>query len=482
MVLYRTTVAAIVTSWSKDPFAHGYVVISLALYLVWQRKAHLKEITPTIGYLGLPVIALFASLWLVGGVADTGLLQQVSLVGLMVGFVWLILGWPAARLLTFPLGCLFFALPLGYRLVPVLEDLAARGAVKLLAFSGVPVLLQAHVISIPGSTWKVADACSGINYLTASLAVGYVYAGTAYRYWLHRIGFILAAALVPLLGNILRIYGTIFLGSKMGLDAVAGTRHFLVGWVVFGLMMALLFFTCGGWREKSDETRTFRVPKPERRLTRARAVCTALGLLIAAAAPFSTYSEGRAIGGNTVATAPTVSLPWTPTDSNRYSWKPQFEKPDSEFVQSYESGKRVVKMFVAFYSGSHPRANLTGIDSALVHEPWWITSQDRRTVAMQGQSVTVRETLVEGPSRSLLLWNWYSIGGTVANSENLARLYLAKAGLFGGSRESIAIAIATESRPGLQAQTVLQDFVLHLTPAPTPRHVGVEHADNGHSD
>src|SRR5690349_2943955 len=248
MVLYRTTAASIVTTWSKDPFAHGYAVVPLALYLVWHRRADLKALVPSTGYLALPAIALFTCLWLLGYSADTGLVQQASLVGLIGGFVWLILGWPAARVLMYPLGCLFFALPLGDKLVPVLQDLAARGAVRLLAFSGIPVLLQAHVISIPGSTWRVAEACSGINYLTASLAVGYVYAGTTYRYWVHRIGFLLGAASVPLIGNALRVYGTILLAAKAGPDSVAGTRHFVFGWLVFASMMAVLFVACGRWR------------------------------------------------------------------------------------------------------------------------------------------------------------------------------------------------------------------------------------------
>ena len=49
---------------------------------------------------------------------------------------------------------------------------------KMLEVTGVPVLLEGHVISIPGSKWTVADACSGINYLMSSVAVGYLYAGT----------------------------------------------------------------------------------------------------------------------------------------------------------------------------------------------------------------------------------------------------------------------------------------------------------------
>lgn len=484
MVIYRSTVVSIVTSWSKDPFAHGYIVVPLALYLVWQRRDDLKPITPSVAYLALPAIALCASLWLLGHLADTGLVRQVSLIGMMSGFVWLILGWPTARVLIYPMASLIFALPIGDRLVPALQDLAARCAVSLLAFSDVPVLLQAHVISIPGSTWKVAEACSGINYLTASLAIGYVYAGTAYRYWSHRIGFVLGAALVPLFGNGIRVYGTILLASKAGPESVAGTRHFLFGWLVFALMMALLFVVCGRWREESNGTPTARKPNPERAFAGARAICTAVGLVIVAAAPVSTHSDEHRTESITHPTPPTVSLPWIPTEANRYSWTPHFEKPGLEFLQSYQSDQRMVKMFIASYSDSHTGRTLAGGANALVPEPWWITGNDQRTVTVQGQSITVRETFVEGPSTPLLVWNWYWVDGRFTDSDYLARLYLAKAGLFRRSRAATVVAIATENRPGLEPQAVLQDFLLHLSLPPTPisRRVALDRVDNFHSD
>ena len=80
---------------------------------------------------------------------------------------------------------------------PMLQELTARMAVQALALSGVPAALSGNVIAIPGTRWHVSEACGGINYLTASLLVGYVYAGMVYRRWAHRLAFVAAAALTP---------------------------------------------------------------------------------------------------------------------------------------------------------------------------------------------------------------------------------------------------------------------------------------------
>jgi exosortase A len=461
ILIYRGTAASIVTGWSDDPLAHGYLVVPFALYLVWLRRDLLKPFSPTVGYFALPVIAAFAFSWLLGHLADTKLVQQASLVAMIACFVWLILGWNAARILLYPLGLLVFALPFGERFVPPLQDLAARVAVRLLTFSGVPVLLQGHLISLPGSTWKVAEACSGINYLTSSLVIGYLYAGTAYRYWAHRLGFILAAALVPLLANGVRVYGTILIASKAGPESIAGTRHVLFGWLVFAFMMVVLFAVCGRWREAPagpvlSQQANIHGPKWSWRIS------AAAGLLVAWLAPlFSLSYEAQALVAKQGRL--TASSAWSPVDIGGSPWKPHFPTAKQEFIQTYESNQRFVRMYSAYYSATELRGKLAGANNILFPEPWLVVGQDRRTTEIESQAITVRETHLEGPASSLLVWNWYWVDGTYTQSDYLAQLYLARARLFRHPQEPVAIAIATENRPAFQPETVLQEFARHLS-------------------
>src|SRR5436190_9729705 len=143
--LYWKTATSIAAVWSNDPLGHGYVVVPLAGYLVWQRRQRFQALVPRARFVALPVIALLAFVWLLGNLADTLVVQQFAWVGMIVGLAWIILGSSAARILIYPLGLLLFALPLGDRIIPTLQDLAALIAVKLLAASGVPVLLQGHI-------------------------------------------------------------------------------------------------------------------------------------------------------------------------------------------------------------------------------------------------------------------------------------------------------------------------------------------------
>jgi exosortase/archaeosortase family protein len=201
------------------------------------------------------------------------------------------------RVLLFPLGLLLFALPFGERfvpaLVPALQEFTARFALKLLTLSGVQAVLDGYAISIAGDRWLVSEACGGINYLTASLVVGYIYAGTVYREWPHRAAFLVASALVPLVANGLRVYTTILADYAGATAVVAGMGHYLYGIVVFGIIMSVLFMTCGRWREEPStgddpmsvpQQRAVAVSPPS---ARRLVLCATLGMLLVAVGPVS---------------------------------------------------------------------------------------------------------------------------------------------------------------------------------------------------
>jgi len=470
--LYWSTVTAIVAAWSRDPLGHGYVIVPVAAYLIWDRRSRLKEVHPSTSFLALPFLALLTFVWLLGNLTDTKFIQQVSLVSLAIGAVWAILGTSAARVLLFPLGLLFFALPLGERFIPLLQDLTARFVVNLLTLSHVPVLLEGHVISIPGGSWKVAEACSGINYLTASLTIGYIFAGTSYRRWRHRIGFVAGSAIVPLIANALRVYGTILVASVAGASAIAGTKHYLFGWLVFATMTGLLFATCGRWREDDrTESASHAQSRPRSTPIWSTALVTCLAVLVAALGPLAAapYVSGRN-GGSSILASPTASLPWRIADANPFAWAPRFQSPRAEFVRTYQSEGRFVTMFVAYYSTDRVDGKLAGTSNVWFPDPWWPRGRERRTVMIGAHPINVRETMIEGPSSSsLLVWNWYCVDDQCTDNDYLAQAYLAKARLLRRSRESLAVALATDNRPGLEPAAVLQDFLHHLSLTTTSR-------------
>jgi EpsI family protein len=373
--------------------------------------------------------------------------------------------------LVFPLGLLFFALPFGDTLTAALQTFTARFAVGALTLSGVHPALEGHVIVIAEDRWRVTEGCGGINYLMASLAVGYLYAGAVYRQWGHRVAFVVASAVVPLAANGLRVYTTILFDHLGATRVAAGMTHYLYGLLVFGIVMTVLFVTCGRWREEPFSG-SHREPGSQRGVavvsqgTAGRTVlCATIATLLAAIGPVSTWLISIPSDSDTTIrySPPSVALPWETADADLLAWSPRFVTPQAEFLQTYKSGSHVVKLYVARYGANQPDARMATRSNLLYDEPWRPERERRRTIMWNGQSFQVNERLLRSPESAVRVWNWYEIDSRFTANRYVAKLRLVVARVFRSQEGSAAVAVATEEQPGVDAEDVLGSFLGQLS-------------------
>ena len=173
LVVYRETLAAMVTVWwTSDTFAHAFLVLPIAFWLIWRQRAALAEQLPTPTPWMLSAIAVIAFAWLLGDLATVNSVTQLAIVALLVCAVVALLGFRVARVIAFPLAFLFFAVPIGEFMLPQLMSWTADFTVLGLRASGIPVFREGNQIVIPSGRWSVVEACSGVRYLIASFMVG----------------------------------------------------------------------------------------------------------------------------------------------------------------------------------------------------------------------------------------------------------------------------------------------------------------------
>ena len=151
----------------------------LALYFVWERREKLAAMTPRPSLLGAGVLAGGLLLLVVGSVGAELFLQRFSLIVVLAGLVWLILGTAFLRELLFPLAFLVFMIPLPSIVMNAiafpLQLFAAQSATFCMEVAGIPVLREGNTIVLANTTLEVVEACSGIRSLQALLALGAVY-------------------------------------------------------------------------------------------------------------------------------------------------------------------------------------------------------------------------------------------------------------------------------------------------------------------
>ncbi|MEO7276308.1 MAG: exosortase A [Vicinamibacterales bacterium] len=468
VAIHYDTVIGILRSWSRDPLAHGYFVLPATAYVVWNRLDRLRSVSPRPAFATLALIAALSFGWLVGNLTHTTHLEQIPVVLLFVAVTWGLLGSAAARALMFPLGVLLFALPLGERLAPVLQDLTARLAVHLLTLTGVPAVLSGNVIAIPGTRWHVSEACGGINYVTASLLVGYLYAGSVYHQWAHRIGFVVAAALTPVAGNLRRVHTTILLDYAGATDVASGMRHNLYGLFLFTVMMVILFVTCGRWREATVPPRAEPdVPPRDRRGAPAArwrlAVYATSAVLVVASGPASARmvwaspESSESLREN----APTVGDPWRPIGGTSVAWTPP-ATGRSASAYAY-AADRVVQLHVASYGADAATGDLVSDDILTADPRWWTTADRHRSITWRDRPLRVRELERRSADDLLLVWYWYAIDGHATGDDHLAKLLLARERLLRRPRGGDRMVVFTRSAPEADAAQVLQAFVAQLS-------------------
>ena len=240
--------------WRSETFAHGMLVLPIVLYMVWTRRRELAVLEPRGTVAGLGLLLLLGLGWLVADAAEVVVVQQFVLVGLLQATVYVLLGGRVVWAIAFPLAYLLFAVPVGEALIPPLQRLTAWFAVGGLRWTGIPVLWEGLYIVVPSGSFEVAEACSGLRYLIASVALGFLYAYLSYRGFWRRLAFIALSVAMPLVANGIRAYGIVMIAHLSDMKYAVGFDHLIYGWFFFGVVVLLMFWIGSFWREPADLT------------------------------------------------------------------------------------------------------------------------------------------------------------------------------------------------------------------------------------
>ena len=185
-----------------------------------------------------------------------------------------LLGPRVAAGLLFPLGYMLFLVPFGDEIVPALQAITAKLAVALTHASGVPAVIDGVFIDTPVGLFEVAEACSGVKFLVAMVALGTLVAHLCFASWKRRAAFMLAAVVVPVLANGVRAWGTIYVAQSQGIEFAAGFDHIVYGWIFFALVMAAVLGASWRFFDRSPDD-----PLVDRRGARGVAAARAPGAL-----------------------------------------------------------------------------------------------------------------------------------------------------------------------------------------------------------
>ena len=243
--LYYHILIRLVHDWGTDGnYSHGFLVVPIAAYLIWERRAMLKatELQPRNS--GLLVVVASLAVLTAGVLGSELFLSRVSMLGVLAGSILFVAGWQYLRILSFPLGMLLITIPLPAiifnQVAFPLQLLASRFGAAALGAAGVPVLREGNLMVLANTTLEVAEACSGMRSLMSLLTLGVVIGYFSdQRTWV-RVLLSLATIPIAIFTNACRVAGTGIAAHYVGPQAAEGFLHSFSGWLVFVMALMLV--------------------------------------------------------------------------------------------------------------------------------------------------------------------------------------------------------------------------------------------------
>lgn len=474
LFLYRDTAEAMVLTWSRsETFTHGFLVPPIVLWLVWRQRRVIAVQTPKPAVGAFVPIACAAFVWLLGDLVAVNAVTQLAFVTLLVLTVPAVLGWSVARLIIFPLGFLFFAVPIGEFLLPQFMEWTANFTILALRLSGVPVYREGLQFVIPSGNWSVVEACSGVRYLIASLTVGTLFAYLNYQSAKRRILFVMVSIVVPVVANWMRAYMIVMLGHLSGNRLAVGVDHLIYGWLFFGVVIMLMFIIGARWSEPEKAIDVSSTEQPvEQTSTTARLWATSACFAALVAMPhIALWAIDRVESDGAVSlNAPTaLAADWQAVAPVGASFKPAFQNPSAEINGSFASQGHTVGLYLGFYRHQTYEQKMVSSSNVLVvsnDSQWAQVVSSSRTVKVGSKAVNVRAAELRGPALSaqvnpgrLVVWQIYWINGTLTASDYVAKVYGAFYRLMGRGDDSAVLVVYTPKDQAGGAEAVLESFL-----------------------
>ncbi len=456
--LFWPTIESLFDIWNNNvAFGHCLLIAPIIAWLVWQRRTLVAKVAPQAWWPGLLVLFLAASLWLVGWAGRINVVQHAALIFMLQSSVLLVFGPQVTRAVLFPWAFALFMIPVGDQVVPQLQHVTVWFVIKLLALAHVPFTLDGVFFHVPNGNFQVAEACSGIRYLTSMVAVGAVFANIAFQNPWRRVSVMVLAVALPIVANGIRAWGIIYLAFISGNKLAMGVDHILYGWVFFALVMVMFIFICRAFSDKPLDAPAIDI-EPLLAARSGSAPHKLYGWWIAGAgfailAAFTSYShmiETRAPTLADVVIKPIIVAGWREASAaDAEDWKPVYKNIDAakQTVFVDDSGHRVTLYLGVFKMQSTDKNLVTYGNGAFLpteeHRSEWAWTANTKPLQLkntpQPWSYTMYKNQVVRD-----VWQWFMVGGKLYASPTRAKIASALVRLSGGRTEAATLILTAE--------------------------------------
>ena len=438
LMLYSSTWLDMERVWrSSATYNHCYLILPISLYFFYRNRHANHGAAESSHWLWLPAsgLILLQLLWLFGYAADIALFMHVAAVMTLQALIWLALGNRRARQQRFAIGYLLFLVPFGEELSPFLQNITADLTVSMLHLVQVPIYREGLYLATPAGLFEVAEACSGLRFLIASLAISVLFAHLHYRKLYKQCCFVVFMALLSVLANGIRAFILVYIGEKSNMQLGFGADHYLYGWLFFGLVLLAGFWLGARFSDPQityTDTKRTRVDYPGATVHGLPLTATALALLLTLSYRLSLQVTVPPV------TANVITLPFANAAAQASNWGINFA--DSLLLARGEDSTGT-EYFVAQYANKQRQGELISWNNQLYDKQRWQLQQR----ILNPEHAILQLKSLSGQHRTLLYW--YQVGKQRSVSEFGTKLRQACNYLSDDRSTSSVFAVSVNAAP-----------------------------------
>lgn len=478
--LFFEPISRVVLGWFTFEESHGLLIFAISLYMIWASRERLRGLPLEPNLLLGPLVLLSGCLvYLSAKWSATLLLEQVSLVLVLLGITSLILGNRWLRVLLLPISYLLFMFTAFQELLlPIsghLQQITAWIASGLLKLTGMPVLLSDNYITLPNITLVVARECNGSHHIIALVALALPLAYFTQETWLRRACVILAAFLIGMFANGLRV-------MLIGLWSISHSTEQLHGpfnlfYASFIFLFGMLFLLGGtllstrrlptrrAFRHKAlpvesscpDLAKATVAGQPPNKSNKTLSSFIALTLLSGTLA-LAVFREPTPIHLDQAPTAMQMALDDWRVETEAHQPGGPFEqmKADEQFIWSYlDNMGRNVQVYVGYFPAQRQ-------DSEIINDRfhWQVQKGADVPVPLEAGEAKVRKIHFRGETATGDFYYFYVVNGRILTSRYAVKLATMFDAIVKRRTNGAVVAVFVETPP--RTNPLTQDEVVQF--------------------
>lgn len=241
---YWPTWGTLIAAWIKEPdYSHGWFVIPIVGYLLWNLRGTCPPIKAGFHFGGLTMLGVVVVLRMVSRWAFFDSMDGWTIPLALIALSWALGGrgffiWALPAMMF-----LFFMVPLPFRieseLSRPLQWIATRASTFVLQLLGQPAISEGTTILLGDQILEVERACSGLRIFVGVFALSYVYAMLMRRNWWEGVVIVLASIPIALFANMARIVITGLCYQWLSGEWARKFSHDLAGYFMIGIAAGL---------------------------------------------------------------------------------------------------------------------------------------------------------------------------------------------------------------------------------------------------